>query len=205
MPARPAQLRDPGTPDQFVTEQHNLTHFPSRPWCKMCVESRGPDSPHREQSQIDAVVPQLQCEYGYMGDGGPLQIACFLVGTDTSCGAILATMVPDSKKMDMPHVVATTAKWVRDLGCERFCPHGDKGGVLQLLLDTVAKEVVLKNKIGKFYVKCHRHKAIRAMEPPRKPSPQCAVWRERTFLAVLKDKIPSFEVTTHSPMLPWTI
>ena len=25
-------------------------------------------------------------------------------------------MVPDSKKMDMHHVVAATAKWVRDLG-----------------------------------------------------------------------------------------
>ena len=70
MPARPATLRDPGTPDQIVMEQHNLTHFPSQPWCKMCVESRGHDSPHREQSQIDAVVPQLQFDYGYMGDGG---------------------------------------------------------------------------------------------------------------------------------------
>ena len=27
MPARPATLRDPGTPDQIVMEQHNLTHF----------------------------------------------------------------------------------------------------------------------------------------------------------------------------------
>ena len=29
-------------------------------------------------------------------------------------------MVPDSKKMDMPYVVAATAKWVRDLVYERF-------------------------------------------------------------------------------------
>ena len=36
-------------------------------------------------------------------------------------GAIFATMVPDSKKMDMPHVVAGTSKRVRDLGYERFC------------------------------------------------------------------------------------
>ena len=56
-------------------------------------------------------MPQLQFDYGYMGDGGPLQIACFLVGADTSSGAIHATMVPDSKKMDMPCVVAATAKW----------------------------------------------------------------------------------------------
>ena len=66
---RPATLRDSGTPDQIVMEQHSLTHFPSRPWCKMCVESRGHDSPHREQSKIDAVAPQLQFDFGYMEDG----------------------------------------------------------------------------------------------------------------------------------------
>ena len=92
MLARPPTLRDPG--------KHSLTHFPSQPWCKMFVESRGRDSP-----KIDAVVPH----------GGPLQIACFLAGAGTSSGAIHATMVPDSKKMDMPFVVAATAKWVRDL------------------------------------------------------------------------------------------
>ena len=49
-------------------------------------------------------------------------------------------MVPDSTKMDMPHVVATTAKWVRDLEYECFSIHGDKEGVLQLLLGKVARE-----------------------------------------------------------------
>ena len=83
MPARLATLRDPGAPDQIVMEQHSMTHFPSQPWCKMCVESRGHDSPHREQSKIDAAVPQLQFDYGYMVDGGPRRMACFLVGTDT--------------------------------------------------------------------------------------------------------------------------
>ena len=47
MPASPATLTDPVTPDQIVMEQHSLTHFPSQPWCKMCVESRGRDSTHR--------------------------------------------------------------------------------------------------------------------------------------------------------------
>ena len=49
-----------------------------------------------------------------MGDGGPLQISYFLEGADTSSGAIHATIVPNSKKMDMPSVVEATAKWVRD-------------------------------------------------------------------------------------------
>ena len=57
MPARPATLKDPSTPDQIVLEQKSRTHFSSQPWC---VESRGRDSPHREQSKFDAIVPQLQ-------------------------------------------------------------------------------------------------------------------------------------------------
>ena len=75
MPARPATLKDPGTPDQLVMEQHSLTHFPGQPWCKMCVESRGHDSPHREQSKIDAVAPQLQLTTGTWETESPLQIA----------------------------------------------------------------------------------------------------------------------------------
>ena len=31
---------------------------------------------------------------------------------------MFATMVPDSKKMDMPYVVAGTAKWLRDSDTE---------------------------------------------------------------------------------------
>ena len=51
MPARPATLKDPGTPrsNRDGTAQSDA-HFPSQPWCKMCVESRGRDSPHREES-----------------------------------------------------------------------------------------------------------------------------------------------------------
>ena len=124
MPARLATLKDPGSPDQIVMEQHSLTHFPSQPWCKMCVESRGRDSPHREQSKIDAVVPQLQFDYGYMGDGGRLQVACFLVRADTSSGAIHATMVPDSKKMDCP---LRQQPRVRDLVYERFSTWTQRG------------------------------------------------------------------------------
>ena len=76
MSLRPSTLKDPGTLYQIVLDQHSLTHFPSQPLCEVCVESRGRDSPHREQSIIDAVVPQLQFDYGCMGDGGPLQTAC---------------------------------------------------------------------------------------------------------------------------------
>ena len=163
MPARPAPLRDPGTPDQIVMRQHNLTHVPRQHWYKMCVESRGHDLPHREPSKIDAVVPQLQFDYVYLGDGGPLQIACFLLGTDTSSGAIHATIVPDSKKVDMP------------LRCRNSSQVDARPGVSFVHMETKKKfyncywtkwqkNVVLKDKTGRFFDKCHRHRAIRVME-----------------------------------------
>ena len=102
MLARPATLRDPGS-DRDGTTQSDA---------RRVTRTRFTTS---RKSKIDAVVLQLQFDSGYMEDGGPPRIACFLLGTDTSSGAIHATMVPDSKKMDMPYVVATTAKWVRDL------------------------------------------------------------------------------------------
>ena len=42
--------------------------------------------------------------------------------------------------MDVSYVVAGTVKSVGDLGYERFCPYGNTEGILQLLLDKVARE-----------------------------------------------------------------
>ena len=107
--------------------------------------------------------------------------------------------------MDMPYVVATTAKWVRDLVYERFC-----------LMEETKKE---------FY-NCYWTKWQKECRPegedwqiPRPVSPTQSHQSDgaaekavstvrglaRTYLSVIKGKIQSFKVTTHSPMLPWTI
>ena len=205
MPARSATLRDPGTPDQLVVEQHNLTHFPSQP--ARCASNLEDVIHHIENSRKSTQwCPNFSLTCGYMEDGGALQIACCLVGTDTSSGAMHATMVPDSKRMDMPNVVAGTAKWVRDLEYERFLStcRQSRSSFFSCCWTEWQKKFVLKDQMGRFYDKCHRHRAIRAMEPRRK-----AVSTERglarKYLAVLKDNIPSFDLTTHSPMLPWRI
>ena len=123
----------------------------------------------------------------------------------TSSGAIHATMVPDSKRMDMPNVVAGTAKWVRDLGYERFFVYTEtKQEFFSCCWTERQKKFVLKAKMGRFYDKCRRHRAIRAMEPRRKAVSTVRALA-RKYLAVLRDNIPSFEVTIHSPILPWTI
>ena len=93
---------------------------------------------------------------------------------------------------------------VRDLVYERFCLHGDKEGVLQLLLDKVAGECRPDGqdwKIRRHVSQIQSHQSNGAAEKAVSTVRGLAT----TYLAVLKDKFPSFEVTTHSPILPWTI
>ena len=77
-------------------------------------------------------------------------------------------------------------------------------GVLQLLLDKVAKEYRPEGQDWQI---------LRQVSPTQSHQSNGAAGKAvstirglaGTYLAVFKDKIPSFEVTTHSPMLPWTI
>ena len=114
MPARPTTLKDPGTLDQIVLDQHSLTLFPSQPWCKMCVEPRGGDSPHREQSKIDAVVPQLQIDCGHMEMEAlfRLRVSSW---EETPLLEPYTRWCQIPRRWTYPYVVAGTAKWVRDL------------------------------------------------------------------------------------------
>ena len=141
---------------------------------------KGHDSPHREQSKVDAIVPQLQFDYGYVVDGGPLQIACFPVGADTSSGSIHATMVPDSKNS---------------------CPHGDREGVVQLLLDKECRPEGQDWQILRQVSPTQSHQGNGAAEKA------VSIVRalDKTKLADIEDQVLSFTATTHSPMLPWTI
>ena len=101
-------------------------------------------------------------------------------------------------------MVAGTAKWVCDLGYEHFCLHRDKEGVLQLNAGQSGTRMSssrtrLENSTTVSPTQTHQsngtvEKAVSAVRG-----------LARTYLAVLKDKIPSFHVTTHVPMLPWTI
>ena len=204
MPARSATLTDPGTPNQIVMEQHSLQHFPSQPWCKMCVESRGHDSTHREQSKIAAVVPQLLLDDGYVGDGGPLQIACFPWEQTPLLEPSTRRWCPTPRRWTCPVLLRQQANGCVTWCMNAFCLHGDKERVLQLLLDKMAKECRPEGRDWQI---------LRQVSPTQSHQSNGAAEKAvstvrglaRTFLAVTINKIPSFAVTTHSPMLPWTI
>jgi hypothetical protein len=151
--ARPATLKDPGSPEPGVIELHELTHFPSQPWCRFCVAARGHDAAHHENPKIDALVPEIQVDFGYMGDDGPLAPDCLLVAVDMSTGMLYATIIPsrEGKKvkdtdLDDNYVASSLSAWLRELGYTKFQLHSDKEPVLRLLLDNVAKMCVPKGQ-----------------------------------------------------------
>ena len=129
MLARPATLRDPGTPDQIVMEQHSLTHILRVSPGARCASNLD-DVIHPISLTTDTWVTEAPCRSRASSWEQTL-----LLETSTR------RWCPTPRRWTCPYVVAATAKWVRDLGYEGFFLHGDTEGVLQLLLGKVAKEL----------------------------------------------------------------
>ena len=183
MPARPATLKDPGTPDRIVQEQHSLTNFPSQPWCKMFVESRG-HMIHR----IENSRKSRQLCLNFSLTTGTLEME-----------AIYRLLV--SSWEETPLLEPSTRRWCqtpRRWTCQWWlqqpsratwsmnaCLHGDKEGALQPPLDKAARECRPANSAA----------SVTDTEPSeqwsRGGSRLHSAWT-CSYLAVLKDKLPVF-------------
>ena len=193
MLARPATLRDPGTPDQIVMEQHSLTHILRVSPGARCASNLD-DVIHPISLTTDTWVTEAPCRSRASSWEQTL-----LLETSTR------RWCPTPRRWTCPYVVAATAKWVRDLGYERFCLHGDTEGVLQLLLGKVAKELSFRRtRLANSTTSVTDTEPSEQWSSGGKPSPQCVDYLEHIW-QFSKTNIPSFEVTPHSPTLPWTI
>ena len=63
---RPAA--DPGQPTRAQREEHNLTHFPFRSWCRACVLGRAKDSPSRTVKGVfaESILPRVRMDYCFL-------------------------------------------------------------------------------------------------------------------------------------------
>ena len=39
--------KDPGEPSQRERDEHDVTHLPFRSWCRVCLEAKGKEDPHK--------------------------------------------------------------------------------------------------------------------------------------------------------------
>ena len=57
----------PVLPSEAEVEQHELTHWPLRSWCRHCVRAKGKESPHHESSPVG--VSKFATDNMFRGEG----------------------------------------------------------------------------------------------------------------------------------------
>ena len=110
----------PRTPTKVEREEHDVSHVPYRPWCRICVTGRGLERRHVTQSgDRDDDRPRVfaDCDY-FSGDSTPL-----LIAKDRRTGMTFAAAV--SMKGCDPHAARLLAKWIDGLGCREVTARTD--------------------------------------------------------------------------------
>ena len=86
----PKSLKSPIRPPQAEVDKHELTHLPYRPWCRVCVESKGKEDPHprgRQDEDDKSGLPVVAFDYQEMNEELQLRL---LVGKDEATGMVIA-------------------------------------------------------------------------------------------------------------------
>ena len=71
------RVTQPDQPTQKEIEEHELTHFPYRPWCIHCVRGQGINDAHKRKSESElqrerehCAVTTFSIDYGFINDSG---------------------------------------------------------------------------------------------------------------------------------------
>ena len=71
-------LAAPRTPTKAEREEHDVSHVPYHPWCRLCVMGRGLERRHLTQSgDRDDDRPRVFADYGFLsGDSINTTVGC---------------------------------------------------------------------------------------------------------------------------------
>ena len=94
----PRLPHDPGRPTRRGKEEHDVMHWPFRPWCRHCVCGRATASPHRSRGEEErefenSRVPTISCDHCFMGtamDSRSAHESPFLIVYDNDTESIYA-------------------------------------------------------------------------------------------------------------------
>ena len=109
----------PYVPTEKERKEHNLTHYPHRSWCEICMGGRaiaGRHSPCPDEG--DSRAGEFHFDYCFLNNEVREEAAVTLVGVDKSTDAVLAHVVPEK---------GTRFDWVAqrlDRDVRRFGYHG---------------------------------------------------------------------------------
>ena len=135
-----SRIRPGKQPTGREIEEHNLTHIPSRSWCKFCVSARAPNLPNRTRNpDQSAIKNEIAADYCFLRDvsGGPSQPV--LVGRDRRTGMFFAHAVP-YEGAGVEWVAQQMARDISECGYHgRVVLRSDQESALQDLMGEVAR------------------------------------------------------------------
>ena len=118
----------PCMPTKEEVETHNLTHFPFRNWCRICVMGRGVEDGHKSgEDHTMNGVHKVSLDYGYLRDHKHQkgeEPDPIVVGLDRELKWVLSDMVP-AKGDDWYAIQRTCQNVKRVLGYNRTILRGD--------------------------------------------------------------------------------
>ena len=84
----------PYVPTARERREHNVTHYPHRTWCEVCMAGRAVAGKHsRGRDEVDPNAGELHFDYCLLRNGTKEEAAVTLVGVDKASDAILVRVV----------------------------------------------------------------------------------------------------------------
>ena len=74
------RMQSPLLPTPAEIEDHNLTHFPYRSWCRHCVRGRGKEASHVKAQNEPGEVPEADFDWCFLGEEEAFKNLAVLVG-----------------------------------------------------------------------------------------------------------------------------
>eukprot|EP00971_Amphidinium_carterae_P161436 3201019-Amphidinium_carterae.1 len=158
IPHTPVILPSPKEPTAEEIKEHNITHFPSQPWCEHCTLGRGVDRAH-ERTGNAAVKepPMVQVDFMFMTsdmtmvDPAEKKDVAYVIFVGYDCGSGFPLAVAVTEQTPTKYLVSSLETFIQRLhGNAEVVVRCDNEPSLMNLVDKMAKQ-----RTGKVQWKAH--------------------------------------------------
>ena len=110
------KMQSPLLPTPAEIEEHNLTHFPYRSWCRHCVRGRGKEASHVKSENEPGDVPEFHFDWCFPGGEEAFKNLTVLVGRMRGTRMTLSTLMPSKSTVEFAS--RRILAFLRECGCE---------------------------------------------------------------------------------------
>ena len=133
----------PGIPPEPSAEevrQHNLTHFPYRAWCELCIAHKGRQDQHRPRDHLESSRSLVSFDFGFASrktEGDDKQAILFAHDRFTKAMHVVPTVQKGGQSL--PYLSLELCRFVMWTGHQAVCFRCDNEPSCLALLDAVRK------------------------------------------------------------------